>query len=206
LPKPHSLWVLSEFDKELLASNLVKATTLEQLYNKEKILTSAKMIALNAMPIVGQLDYQHLKDIHRFLFEDVYSWAGQDRYEANITATFGKGTTHFTPYDKLPLVSAALFDALKDEAYFKGQTLDTFIKSAASFMNGLNILHPFREGNGRTQRVFMEYVSQNAGYVLNFCDITAYEMIKASIVGAQGNIYLMEEIFRKSLINKGKSS
>lgn len=92
-----------------------------------------------------------------------------------------------------------MFEALQDEVYFKGQTLDTFTKSAASFMNGLNILHPFREGNGRTQRIFMEYVAQNAGYVLSFRDISAHEMIKASIVGAQGNIYLMEEIFRKAL-------
>jgi len=185
----------------LLASNLVQASTLEQLYNKEKILTSAKMIALRKTSIVGQLDYQHLKNIHHFLFVDVYSWAGKDRYEANITAVFGKGTTHFTPYDKLPLVSTALFEALKDEAYFNGQNLDAFAKSAASFMNGLNILHPFREGNGRTQRIFMEYVAKNAGYVLSFHNITAYEMLKASIVGAQGNIYLMEEIFKKSLVN-----
>jgi len=198
--------VLSDFDKELLASNVVGANSLEALYNKEKVLTSAKMVALKEIPIVGQLDYQHLKKIHHFLFENVYSWAGQDRYEANITATFGKGTTYFTPYDKLPLVSTTLFEALKNEAYFKGQTLDIFAKSAASFMNGLNILHPFREGNGRTQRVFMEYVAQNAGYELNFRDITAHEMIKASIVGAQGNIYLMEKIFRKSLVNMRQTS
>ena len=89
--------VLSDFDKELLASNVVGANSLEALYNKEKVLTSAKMVALKEMPIVGQLDYQHLKKIHHFLFENVYSWAGQDRYEANITATFGKGTTYFTP-------------------------------------------------------------------------------------------------------------
>ena len=191
--------VQTDFDKELLASNLLEAKTLEQLYEKEKILTNAKMIALQNEPIVGCLDYDHLKDIHAYLFSDVYTWAGKDRYEAGISADFGKGTTHFTSYDKLPQVSEILFDALKDEQHFKGQNKNEFAKSAAIFMNGLNILHPFREGNGRVQRIFMEYVAKEAGYTLSFKNITAEEMLKASIKGAKGNIYLMEQIFIKSL-------
>ena len=190
---------LTDFDKELLASNLLEAKTLEQLYKKEKILTHAKMIAIQSEPVVGLLDYEHLKAIHAYLFSDVYIWAGKDRYESDISADFGKGTTLFTSYDKLPSVSKLLFDALKDEEYFQGQDKDTFAKSAAVFMNGLNILHPFREGNGRVQRIFMEYVAKEAGYTLSFKDITAQEMLKASIIGAKGNIYLMEQIFVKSL-------
>lgn len=190
---------LTDFDKELLASNQLEAKTLEQLYEKEKTLTNAKMIALQNEPVVGCLDYEHLKDMHTFLFTDVYNWAGKDRYEASISADFGKGTTLFTAYDNLPSVSKSLFNALKEEQYFQGQDIKTFAKSAAVFMNGLNILHPFREGNGRVQRVFMEYVAKEAGYVLSFKNITAEEMLKASIVGAKGNIYLMEQIFIKSL-------
>jgi len=192
--------VQTDFDRELLASNLLEAKTLEQLYEKEKILTNAKMIALENNSIVGYLDYSHLKNIHRYLFSDVYIWAGKDRYEADISADFGKGTTHFTSHDKLPEVSKLLFDALKDEKYFQGQDKNKFAKSAAVFMNGLNILHPFREGNGRVQRIFMEYVAKGAGFKLSFKNITAEEMLKASIVGAKGNVYLMEQIFRKSLL------
>lgn len=191
--------VESDFDKELLAANLLEAHTLTQLYEKEKILTNAKMIALHNAPIVGELDYIHLKKIHHFLFEHIYTWAGKDRYEADIRATFGKGHTLFTAYDKLPMVSKLLFDALKEEVYFREQDVKTFSKSAAVFMNGLNILHPFREGNGRTQRIFMQYVAQRAGHRLSFKDVTESEMIKASIHGARGNIYVMEQLFRKAL-------
>lgn len=109
----------TDFDKELLASNLLEAKTLQELYHKEKILTNAKMIALQNDPVVGCLDYAHLKAIHAFLFSDIYAWAGKDRYESGISADFGKGTTHFTSYDKLPQVSKLLFNALKDEHYFK---------------------------------------------------------------------------------------
>ncbi len=191
---------LTDFDKELLASNLLEATTLQELYQKEKILTNAKMIALQNNPVVGCLDYAHLKAIHAFLFCDVYDWAGKDRYESDVRADFGKGTTHFTAYDKLPHVSKLLFDALKDEANFQGQDKKDFVKSAAVFMNGLNILHPFREGNGRVQRIFMEYVAKEAGYTLSFKNITAQEMIKASIDGAKGNVSAMVGIFYKSIV------
>ena len=74
----------TDFDKELLSTNLLGATTLEELHKKEKIVTNAKMIALYENPIPGNLDYAHLKERHRFIFEDVYTWAGKDRYGENI--------------------------------------------------------------------------------------------------------------------------
>jgi len=66
-------------------------------------------------------------------------------------------------------------------------------------MNGLNILHPFREGNGRVQRSFMQTLAKNANYELNFYDITQEEMIEASIEGAQGDLKKMITIFHKSI-------
>jgi len=189
----------TDFDAELLASNLLGANNLTELYEKEKILTNAKMIALQDNVVDGNLDYAHLKAIHYFLFSDIYVWAGKDRNEANIIAKFGKGTTLFTPHGQIPKVSKNLFDALKNENYFTKEDKVTFAKSVAIFMNGLNILHPFREGNGRVQRIFMEYLADNAGYTLSFKETTAEEMQKASIYGAKGNLYLMEQIFTKAL-------
>ncbi len=189
----------SSFDDELINSNLLGARTIDKLYEKEKIVTNAKMIALKNHPIEGALDYVHLKDIHYFLFSDVYSWAGKDRFEADIRARFGKGKTFFTPFEKIPDVSKTLFDALKEEAHFKQQSKKEFSKSSAIFMNGLNILHPFREGNGRVQRIFMEYLAKNTGYVLSFHDIDSKEMVLASVQGATGDLRLMEDIFLKAL-------
>jgi len=189
----------NSFDKELIDSNLLGATNLQELHQKEKILTNTKMLMLKENPVKGSLDYNHLKDIHHFLFSEVFTWAGKDRYDANITAKFGKGTTLFTPYEKLPNVSKMLFETLKDEDYFKGQTKEEFIESASVFMNGLNILHPFREGNGRVQRIYMEYLANNAGFSLNFQKIDADEMITASIKGANGDILLLRKIFSRSI-------
>ena len=189
----------TEFDRELLSTNLLGATTLKALNKKEKIVTNAKMIVLHNNPILGDLDYAHLKEIHRFIFEDVYTWAGKDRYESGVVAVFAKGTTLFTAYEKLPAASEGLFNALKNEAFFQGTNIETFAKNAAIFMNGLNILHPFREGNGRVQRIFMEYAAQGAGYRLSFHKVSTQEMIQASIEGAKGQTLRMEKIFRHSL-------
>lgn len=189
----------NSFDIELLSSNLIGAKNLEELYQKELALVGIKLAKIQLNPIRGKLDFAHLKAIHRYLFEDIYTFAGLDRFESNITALFGKGNTQFTPYDKLPIVSKSLFSALRDEDYFKGQSKEEFIKSMAIFMNGLNILHPFREGNGRVQRVFMQYLARYNGHELNFNDISSKEMILASIRGAEGDIFLLEKLFKKCI-------
>ena len=189
----------NDFDRELLASTKIKVNSLEELSQKEKTITNVKMILLAQIGLNGSYDYIHLKSIHKFFFSDIYQWAGEDRFEANITAKFGKGKTLFTPYDQVPTVAALLFNALKEENYFLEQNREEFIESSASFMNGLNILHPFREGNGRVQRSFMQMLAKNAYYELNFYDITQEEMIEASIEGAQGDLKKMITIFRKSI-------
>ena len=53
----------NSFDKELIASNLLGANTLQELHQKEKILSNTKMIILSSTPVKGSLDYEHLKDI-----------------------------------------------------------------------------------------------------------------------------------------------
>ena len=189
----------NDFDRELLATTKIKVSSLEELSQKEKTITNTKMILLAQKGISGSFDYTHLKSIHKFLFDDIYQWAGLDRYEANITAKFGKGKTLFTPYDKLPTVANTLFNALKDENFFLGQCKEQFVESSASFMNGLNILHPFREGNGRVQRSFMQLLAKKTGYELDFSNVTQEEMVLASINGAQGNLSNMLQILRKSM-------
>jgi len=192
---------MDDFDKELLSSVKLNIKTLDELFKKEVYITNAKMIELLQNPIFGKFDYVHLKKIHKFLFDDIYTWAGLDRYEANIEAKFGKGNTLFTPYKLLPTVSKELFNALKNENYFMQQSKYNIMISLATFMNGLNILHPFREGNGRVQRVFIELLAKNAGYNLDFKDISQKDMDLASSKGASGDLDLMINIFKRSIKN-----
>jgi len=191
---------MNNFDKELLASNLIGAKTIKELSIKERILTTDKIIQIKKNPILGNFDYAHLKEINRLLFEDIYIWAGHDRYDIGYRGVFRKGDTEFTHGKHLPEVANNLFDALKNENYFKHLTKEEFIKSAASFLNGLNILHPFREGNGRTQRLFMELLSQNAGYPIDLSTASKTTTIQACILGAKGKLAGFEKIIEYAFI------
>lgn len=190
---------LSDFDRELLSQSLVGAQDIDDLLKKEKLITDLKLTELRQSPIKGNYDYEHLKGIHKELFKDIYVWAGMDRYSIGYRDVFRKGNTEFTHGDRLPEVAAGLFDALKNENYFKELNKEAITKSLASFLNGINILHPFREGNGRTQRLFIEELAKNAGYELNLSNVSQSIMIQASIQGAKGNIKGYEIILKEHL-------
>ena len=190
----------NKFDKELLASNLVGAKTLEELFAYEHNITAEKILELIINPIDGNYDYKHYKMLHKIIFEDIYNWAGLDRYELRYYGIFRKGDTEFTKGADIPYVAKKLFGALKDENYFKGLDKNAFIKSAASFLNGLNLLHPFREGNGRTQRLFMMMLSKQAGYELDFSSISKNINLNASILGAKGRVIGFEKIISMAIV------
>lgn len=194
-----SEYEISKFDKELLSSNLVGAKTLDELFAYECSITADKILQLIITPLDGAYDYKHYKTLHKVIFEDIYSWAGKDRYDLGYYGTFRKGDTGFVQGSKVPRVANELFKALKDENYFKGLDKYTFIKSAALFLNGLNLLHPFREGNGRTQRLFMIMLSRQAGYRLDFSSISKNINLNASILGTKGRIEGFEKMISMAI-------
>ncbi|WP_236718974.1 Fic/DOC family protein, partial [Campylobacter fetus] len=159
---------LNEFDQMLLASNLIGAKNLKELNERERAITikQEKILAIN--PIKGNFDYQHLKDIHKKLFEDVYVFAGFDRADIGLQGTFLKGNQHFVPGNEIKKYSQIIFKELQEKNLLKDcKDINSFSKGAANFMMELNALHPFREGNGRTQRIFINELAKNAGYKLD---------------------------------------
>jgi len=190
---------MNQFDRTLLDSNLVGAKNLEELHEKEKILLKVKEASLRKNPIIGGYDYIHLKRIHKYLFEDIYTWAGQDRYEMGNLKVFRKGNSEFTLSEKLPIVSEQLFNALKEEHFFKNQSRDEIIDSLSSFYNGLNILHPFREGNGRTTRIYLEQLAKLAGYQLDLSNVSKSMILNASIQGFNGHLSMYKTIIKLNI-------
>lgn len=73
--------------------------------------------------------------------------------------------------------------------------MESFVENIADFYCTTNNLHPFREGNGRTQRVFLSQLSINAGYEMNFANTDTDKLMIATIQAANGvDIYLKEAI------------
>lgn len=71
----------------------------------------------------------------------------------------------------------------------------------AYYLSEINALHPFREGNGRTQRLFIEILAERAGYEVDFSEVSAEEMIQASadsfLLKYEQMNRLMQRIVRK---------
>ncbi|HIH2044906.1 TPA: Fic/DOC family protein, partial [Campylobacter coli] len=182
---------LSEFDKFLIKTNKIGAKSLDELFRKERMITNKKALELGKNPIKGNFDYQHLKDIHKALFEDVYTWAGQDRMQMGLKEKFAKyapngAIINFVPGKELDKYSKIIFDELAKNNYLKNsKDLNHFAKNLAKFMGEINALHPFREGNGRTQRIFLNELAKNAGYKLDLNLISKHKMIHACVEASQ---------------------
>lgn len=156
-------------------------------------------------PPEGDFDAEHLKAIHRHLFQDVYEWAGRSRDE-HVTLSDGTVATEpilskaeGQPFLVGPAIPAALDDIstqLREANNLRGLPRKEFAESAADVMIELNDVHPFREGNGRTQRAFMRELAKEAGYDFDFSVISAARMIQASVAAhEQGDPSMMRRMF-----------
>lgn len=150
--------------------NLVGATTQKALDEIEAELSSARAIQLIERPakITGDLD--QLTAIHQRLFQDVYSWAGGLR-----TVDIQKNTADtefFMPASRLRRGAGFAFADLSEDKFLRGLPKTRFVDRLAHHYDQVNYLHPFREGNGRTQRVFWSQLEQRAGYTIDWLKVT----------------------------------
>lgn len=177
--------------------NRVGAHTYEQLDGAETdlVLRRDLQIRLGAGP-TGNFDTEHLKAIHHHLFQDVYEWAGRTRDER---VALSDGTVATEPNlrkaDGQPFMAGKRIGAglrmiatkLKNADHLRGLPREAFAGRAADVMADINGVHPFREGNGRTQRIFMEQLARAAGHSLDFRVVSRERMVQASIGANDGS-------------------
>ncbi len=140
----------------------------------------------------GKLDYQHLKNIHSHFFGELYPWAGEER-----SIDIAKGVCYFGHKQYINKELTKLFTRLENENYLRGLEPTEFRTQLSYYFNEINAAHPFREGNGRTQRAFCELLATQAGYSLNWDQADRAQYIQASIDGFKGNYEPMAHIFNK---------
>ena len=140
--------------------------------------------------IFKNIDFNIYKELHKQLFGDLYEWAGTVR-RMNISK---KGTI-FCNFEDIERIGTLKFQRLAEQNYLKGLTKSRFIDELTEFYHDMNMLHPFREGNGRTLRLFITLLVRNAGYTLNFSDCDNDLLMIATIKAAQGDFSLLKEVF-----------
>ncbi len=134
-----------------------------------------KLSTINYIKMDNNFDENKLRFIHKYLFDEVYYFAGEYRQE-NIT----KGNFRFSEYiyieENLKKIMREInIDELKKLPF------DEYVTRISYFMTELNVLHPFREGNGRTIREFIRELCSECGYVINWSEVDYDDILKASI-------------------------
>lgn len=130
------------------------------LWRAEAVLSANALARLQVDPLPTQsFDWEHLSALHRRLFGDVYPWAGEAR-----TVDIAKGSGPFAHYTQLRGTIDELGRILKENDYLRNLDRPGFVAMAGAAYNVLNAVHPWREGNGRTQRAFMDDLATTAGW------------------------------------------
>lgn len=161
-----------------------------KLAEAEDQITTVRQAILDKNGLDGPFDFDMLQRIHRDIFQDVYDWAGQPRVCNLRKGTFddaASGEDEFVPFVLIAREAARIFTRLADKEELIDLDRTEFAIEAADLFVDLNNLHPFREGNGRTQRLFLKALATHAGHELAFDVITRERMIAVSVEGLNGD-------------------
>lgn len=143
----------------------------------EEDLTNQRLAELVQNPLKGRFGIAHLKKTHKYIFQDIYPFAGKLREE-----DIWKGDTFFLKCQFIQSRLEEVLDKLKVHNYLIKLDVAEFSKHAAYYMAELNMIHPFREGNGRAIREFIRCLALRAGYIINWALTNSKELLNASIL------------------------
>ena len=123
----------------------------------------------------GNFDLKHLRAIHRHLFQDIFDWAGEIR-----TVEISKDDSQFQFRQYIETGMADVHRRLVASDFLKGLKPGEFSTEAAKIIGDVNYVHPFREGNGRTQLQYLKQLSERAGHPLDLTRIDALGWLEGS--------------------------
>lgn len=161
---------LSVYFDLLLLRNKLDINNHKELNVAEREITQRKAAGIDKN-VVGACDQEHFCEIHKYLFEDIYYFAGKLR---DVPMEIDS-VTRFAGPDTLPGKLSSFFDKLAKDKNLKSLPKEQFVDKTAQYLTDINILHPFREGNGRTKRLFFSELARQAGYELDWAKCTKQE-------------------------------
>lgn len=125
-----------------------------------------RLLVMHPELVTGTFDAAHVRALHRYLFQDVYEWAGEYRTH-NISK--GMAARDFADVNSGE-IDLYLADVHQRASSTKWANLDhaEFADVAAVVFALLNQAHPFREGNGRMSKVFMSQLAERSRFCLDY--------------------------------------
>lgn len=162
------------------------------LYEAESEITTValKKISFSLPPY----DLECLKNIHFILFSSIYAWAGEIR-----TIDISKQETRFCTYSRIEAEANTIFNSLRNNDFYINDSYKDFVSNIAELYADLNMIHPFRDGNGRTQRILFEHIVLNYEYIIDWSVVSTNEWMLANIRGVGCDFSLLTKIFHLAL-------
>ncbi len=159
------------------------------LKTAEEEITLIKQMELLKNPIKGNFSKAHLMNIHKFIFEDIYPFAGKIRQEQ-----ISKADTMFYPPNLIDRELNKLFAKIREKNMLRETDEEKVFDNLAYVMTELNVIHPFREGNGRSIREFVRLMAKRMGYNLNWGNVDKDELLEASILSVDNYKVLIDTL------------
>lgn len=164
------------------------------LKDLETTVTFSKITEYSLDPLFNTFDVNHYKAIHKYLFDDIYEWAGEYR-----SVDMSKKGTSFAKAESIDKLMTKCFARLQAKNCFLGLNFDNFVDSIVDFYCVTNMIHPFREGNGRTQRLFLTQLINLNNYCIDFSEIDTDDLMIATIQAANGVTDYLKSIFKNAI-------
>lgn len=142
----------------------------------------------------GAFDLAHLQAIHRHLFQDVYDWAGELR-----TVEIAKGGSQFQFRRFIETGMADVHRRLAAQDFLRGLPPHAFAERAGELLGDVNYVHPFREGNGRAQLIYLKQLARQAGHPLDLTRLDRDSWMEASREAHLGRYEAMGRCIARAL-------
>jgi cell filamentation protein len=156
--------------------------------------STLRLAQLAALRLDGAYDLQHLQEFHRFVFQDVYPWAGEVR-----SVPLAKPGSMFALPEHIERYAADVLHQLAVERNLQGLERGRFVERLTHYYAEINAIHPFREGNGRAQRAFMRQLALDAGHTLAWEHLDAQMLVHASKCSFRGDNNPLGDLIEKIL-------
>lgn len=166
----------------------------ERLSLFEMDMVTRRLLELAVRPLSGGFDAEHLQAIHRYLFQDVYVWAGEFR-----TVRIAKSGDLFALPEYIVSSLEKTCDELKAEGHLEGAGIERFCRRGAYYFGEINAVHPFRDGNGRAQREFLRLLGLRSGLLLQWSRVSRDQMMDASRRSFRGDNGGFEQVLRSAV-------
>jgi cell filamentation protein len=159
------------------------------LAQREAQTSTLRLAQLAALRLDGVYDLQHLQEFHRFIFQDIYTWAGE-----LCSTPLAKPGSMFALPEHIESYASETLRQLAGERHLQSLSRDQFADRLTHYYAEINAVHPFRDGNGRAQRAFLRQLALDAGHTLAWERLNREALVLASQHSFRGDSVPMRDL------------